>query len=258
MEKDIKLLIVPDVHGRDFWFGPVMSNLDKEIVFLGDYVDPYKDEGITKERAIEVLTEIIGLRRENENITLLLGNHDAGYALDANICECRRDWARSNTISDIFKNNIDLFDIAMEKRIGGKHFLLSHAGVHRNSWIKYNSYIFPKGFRASAKSFNEMLHSSDPEIRKGFNYALRDISFYRGGIDGYGSILWADIREFLKSKHNDKTKIIQIVGHTQLTQPINIRNKIYCLDCRRVFYIDSKGRILDYETDEEVTRTDQT
>ena len=140
MDKDIKLLIVPDVHGRDFWFGPVMSNLDKEIVFLGDYVDPYKEDGVTRERAIEILNEIIALKQEYDNITLLLGNHDAGYALDTNICECRRDWKRNGTIAEIFKNNIDLFDIAMEKRINGKHFLLSHAGV-KHSWIKYNTFI---------------------------------------------------------------------------------------------------------------------
>ena len=29
--RDIKLLIVPDVHGRDFWRKPVMENLDKEM-----------------------------------------------------------------------------------------------------------------------------------------------------------------------------------------------------------------------------------
>ena len=59
MEKDIKLLIVPDVHGRDFWREPVMDNLDKEIVFLGDYLDPYPSEGVTKTRAIEVFDEIL-------------------------------------------------------------------------------------------------------------------------------------------------------------------------------------------------------
>ena len=85
--KDIKVLIIPDVHGRDFWAEPVMANLDKEIIFLGDYLDPYPQEGISKERAIEVFDEILGLAREHKNITLLIGNHDGGYCLSVGICE---------------------------------------------------------------------------------------------------------------------------------------------------------------------------
>ena len=49
MKKDIKILIVPDVHGREFWRQPVTEVLNDpglkntRIVFLGDYVDPYFD-----------------------------------------------------------------------------------------------------------------------------------------------------------------------------------------------------------------------
>ena len=47
MKKDIKYLIVPDVHGRDFWMTPVEETLklhDSHVVFLGDYLDPYPQE----------------------------------------------------------------------------------------------------------------------------------------------------------------------------------------------------------------------
>ena len=36
-----KILIIPDVHGRDFWIEPVkkvINNKDYFIVFLGDYL----------------------------------------------------------------------------------------------------------------------------------------------------------------------------------------------------------------------------
>lgn len=259
MEKDIKLLIVPDVHGRDFWRGPVMENLDKEIVFLGDYVDPYPEDNITYGRAIEVLDEIINLRNEYDNITLLLGNHDAGYALDSYVCSARRNWRHYDVISDRFRDNIGLFDIAKEKKIGGKNFLFTHAGVHFNSWIKFNTYIFKQGFRATAKNFNGMLHSEDPEIRHGFTVALGDYSYYRGGMESYGSMIWADLFEFFNSKDLNSTKRIQVVGHTRLKpgKAINLRDKFYCLDCQCVFYIDSLGTIRYYDDDSEVYCTKQ-
>lgn len=43
----MKILIIPDVHGRDFWTDPCkdISEYDR-VIFLGDYTDPYDDEGI--------------------------------------------------------------------------------------------------------------------------------------------------------------------------------------------------------------------
>ena len=35
-----KILIIPDVHGRNFWKEPC-NNWKGKIVFLGDYHDPY-------------------------------------------------------------------------------------------------------------------------------------------------------------------------------------------------------------------------
>ena len=44
MDKDIQILLIPDVHGRYFWKGPVketLENTNAKIVFLGDYLDVY-------------------------------------------------------------------------------------------------------------------------------------------------------------------------------------------------------------------------
>ena len=260
MTKDIKILIVPDVHGREFWRQPVTEVLNDpglkntRIVFLGDYVDPYPKEKIPPEQVTDILKEIIELRRNNDNITLLLGNHDAGYAVDSEICECRRDWRRYGTIAEIFLKDIDLFDIAYEQTINKKRFLLTHAGVHFKTWIKYNTYIFPKGFRVTAKNLNEMFRSEDRGIRHGFEIALRDISWRRGGYEAYGSLLWADIQEFLNGSDYKDRKLIQVVGHTMLKGVgVNLDDKFYCLDCKRVFYIDSKGDVRYYDNDEVLT-----
>jgi len=82
MEKNVKVLIIPDVHGREFWREPVKEVLEKtdvRIVFLGDYLDSYPwdfDHNHYQQQAIDVFNEIINLKKENrDRVNLLLGNH---------------------------------------------------------------------------------------------------------------------------------------------------------------------------------------
>ena len=44
----MKILVLPDIHGRKFWEEPCkhIEDYDK-IVFLGDYMDPYDFEHIS-------------------------------------------------------------------------------------------------------------------------------------------------------------------------------------------------------------------
>ena len=41
----MKILIIPDIHGRSFWIEPC-SHIDEfdKVIFLGDYHDPYPFE----------------------------------------------------------------------------------------------------------------------------------------------------------------------------------------------------------------------
>ena len=71
-----KIIIIPDVHGRTFWKDAVYKYRNVEgvhIVFLGDYLDAYKDiDGIEAEDAIANFEEIIDVARSANNITLLI------------------------------------------------------------------------------------------------------------------------------------------------------------------------------------------
>ena len=70
-----KWIVIPDVHGRKFWRDVVKGNEDERIIFLGDYLDPYSEEGITPEDAYNELLDIIAFKKEHpDNVTLLLGN----------------------------------------------------------------------------------------------------------------------------------------------------------------------------------------
>lgn len=73
----MKLLIVPDVHGRDFWIKPCkdIEKYDK-IIFLGDYHDPYPfqvSEHTSRKRLREDLVPFVENNRDK--VVCLLGNH---------------------------------------------------------------------------------------------------------------------------------------------------------------------------------------
>ncbi|MGM9533531.1 metallophosphoesterase, partial [Intestinibacter sp.] len=108
----MKILIIPDVHGRTFWRKAieVINNYDF-IVFLGDYLDPYSYEGITKEQAIEEFNDIIKFKKDNMyKVILLLGNHDCSYLFDFGSAS-RYDYKNSDKIKSIFKENKELFTL---------------------------------------------------------------------------------------------------------------------------------------------------
>ncbi len=253
MDKDIKLLIVPDVHGRDFWKAPVKENLDKEIIFLGDYLDPYQSEGIYPRDALVMFYEILELAKTHSNIALLLGNHDAGYCLSPRICECRHDWENHEEIRQLFENNLDLFNLAEKRVINRKHFLFTHAGVNP-AWVQYEPF-FGGRIKPTAKQLNRLLHNPQDADFRGLVRALETVSYYRGGYEGYGSLLWADVREFYKNNEIRNKKTIQVVGHTMLNNvALRFGDIFYCLDCQQVFYIDNKGIIRYYNTDDEITK----
>ena len=73
-----QLLAIGDVHGRTFWKDAVEKHADNvdKIIFLGDYLDPYKWENITRKDAIRNFQEIIDYKSNNKDkVILLLGNH---------------------------------------------------------------------------------------------------------------------------------------------------------------------------------------
>ena len=88
MKENLEVLIIPDVHGREFWIKPVkdvLENSDKPVIFLGDYLDPYSYElegtGIhPQEHAIDIFKQVIDTKKQySERVTLLIGNHKVQF-----------------------------------------------------------------------------------------------------------------------------------------------------------------------------------
>lgn len=211
-----KLLIVPDVHGRTFWrkAKEMISSVDK-VVFLGDYLDPYPSEGITKEQAVEEFKDIIQFKKDNmDKVVLLLGNHDGAYAYNFGSAS-RYDYKNEDTIKELFNNNIELFQLHYLHN----KYLFSHAGI-TNSWLS-------KYFNVSIDEFFSLPESEI--IPK-----LWICSRMRGGYDNTGSIIWSDVRE-----EDRESTYYQIFGHTQLKSEI-ITDTYACLDCRKCFTLNTK------------------
>ena len=74
----MKILVLPDIHGRTFWRSAVeRADSCDRVVFLGDYLDPYGFEGIAVSDAVENFREIIGFAKQHPGkVVMLLGNHD--------------------------------------------------------------------------------------------------------------------------------------------------------------------------------------
>lgn len=231
-----KIILIPDVHGRGFWRDAVKGNEDERIIFLGDYHDPYLYEGVSYEESLQGLLDIIEFKKQHQqNVTLLLGNHDLGY-LDTDICNCRRDIANARLIHDTFVENMDLFDICCIEQLGEQRALFSHAGVNRE-WADWHKDLFGGGV-FNPIALNGCLHTEDVVDR--LLDAMSDVSYVRGGYSPYGSPVWADAREW--NTENGLEGYIQVVGHTQLRVDYPIfTDGVLITDCRRAFEFTSEN-----------------
>ena len=221
------ILIIPDIHGRQFWKEAVASNDGSHIVFLGDYVDPYPNEHISPSDALANFREIIDYKiQHDDTTTLLIGNHDMHY-----ISELFADMAMSSRYNDayahlyayMFHHHAQLFQLAYEAHYDGVDCLFTHAGVS-TTWLKEYTHLSE---HITASELNALTHSIE-----GIK-ALARICDLRGGWDLAGSILWADINEMYYDE--PLTGWYQIFGHTQQFDGPIITPHFACLDCRMAF-----------------------
>lgn len=224
----MKVLIIPDVHGRKFWEAPLdrIDEYDK-VIFLGDYLDPYPHEDISFDEAVENFKDILLVKLFHpDKIILLLGNHDMHYySLDFMNCS-RMNSARRKEMHKLYKEYEEEFNLAYVI----DNYLFTHAGVYKAWMEKYKITV------------EDLL-----EFKVDLDW-LEDISSYRGGWDKTGSCIWADIRE--SSFYKPVEGYTQIVGHTQLSEEPHTKGIIKCLDVRRPFELDTETKTLkDIEND---------
>ena len=239
----MKILVIPDVHGRRFWKRPLERYIKKvdKIVFLGDYFDPYQDEGIEYEwqDVLSNFNEILELKKQNpDKIVLLLGNHDMHYRnkqFDEYTRSSRYDYAHSKKIYDLFNGeNYKLFQICFAVVNNNKKVIFTHAGITKY-WlercnIEYNDNI---------EEILNQLEDSAKGVGKLCVIGNRRSWFG----EETGSPLWCDVAEYIKNAGTGENTF-QIFGHTRLKKDSLISSTDFaCVDSRAVFILNDKNKL---------------
>ncbi len=224
----MKILCVPDIHGRDFWKEPCQQ-WQGLIVFLGDYHDPYPMQ-VSIKKSLENLEELVDFVKNNRNRCIcLLGNHDAGYMENSrgNFI-CRRDVRNYYKVQDLLTKLKPQLIYHTDD-----HVIFSHSGI-LPAWLEDHA----------------ISHWYDLDFMDIDNEAFDDISPYRGGTsfkkNFVGSCIFGDLREYDEQPHI--SDYFQVFGHTQLIDKPIIKEDYACLDCRKCFVIDTETKkIEEYE-----------
>lgn len=209
----MKILVIPDVHGRDFWIEPCqhVEEFDK-IIFLGDYHDPYSFQVSADTSRHRFHDELLPFVLEHKDkVICLLGNHDGNYVIGE--MADRMDRYHKDEI----KRYLEQMDLKLAYQEG--KYLFTHSGV-LPAWLQYNKI-----------TLKDVLDNTVPYE------ALVQVSPNRGGWDRCGSCIWGDVSEYFMSiKIPD---VYQIFGHTQLEKEI-ITDEFACLDARKAFVLDTE------------------
>jgi hypothetical protein len=227
-----EILIVPDVHGRNFW-KPALA-CPGQVIFLGDYADPYSHEGFTQEDAYNGLLKIIDFKRQNpDRVILLIGNHELHY-FDKHFRASRFSYQYYERYHSILTGETaQLFQVC--KQID--NYLFIHAGITNGWYDKYKNILESLGNNLEAQLNRLFL-----EDKKAFF----EISHYRGGSHPYGSPLWADIRELYYEQVPFNSEIIQLIGHTHISDDNPLIEKTFILTDNAQLYLLKNGKTEKY------------
>lgn len=219
-----EILVVPDIHGRDFWKEPC-HEWQGQIIFLGDYHDPYgkavEEPDITE--SFENLKELVSFvetrRKDNpESIICLEGNHDGAYYTGR--LKCRFDYDHAEKVLNLIKQ----LNPVVTYKIGD--ILFSHAGVTQD-WMDAHKLTIDDLSK---------LTPSDSDI-------LEEVSFSRGGNYRHGSCTWNDLYDFEYDEH--PKGYYQIFGHTWGGRTFPVIEKDFAmLDCKKCFILNTETKKL--------------
>ena len=243
-----KFVIVPDVHGEDFWKEAIdlVAAKNYKAIFLGDYFDSYRN--IPRDKELKNFQEILDFKEADpDKVTLLLGNHDIAYML---LKDCSRQATDSDFISinNILWDNIEKLALTCKIKVShvdgsSQKVLCSHAGI-TDAWLNWIIHTlnwemdYEDLFHAITSGMLDLmlLRSRSSDRNRGrLATVLWQVGPSRGG-DSVGSLIWADRHEWPRyapgkagCKAAAKRGVYQFVGHSRCGV-CKFTDDVFCFD----------------------------
>lgn len=203
----MRILVIPDLHGKSRWKYAVEQLTFDKVVFVGDYTDCFYH---TNNDIIENLRNVVEFAMQTKSI-LLMGNHDLQYAYSAGPSDVnyRCSGYRPEIafmLRHIFESNKSLFQVCYLEP--NTKLLFSHAGISSKWWKSVSQQLIEQDWIADVDTIADILNKTNQTSNQ---YLLHVVGWSRGGSKPAGGLTWADKTEtqsgIIKGYH-------QIVGHT--------------------------------------------
>lgn len=195
----MRIIVIADVHGRQTWKKAKNISADRYI-FLGDYFD--SRDNIPTVSQIRNFKEIADWAKKDSRVDLLTGNHDFHYLRGFHGRYSGFQQVSYFDIQEVLEENKHLLRIAYQSG----NYVFSHAGFSK-TWM------------------NDAGISEPMEANILFRKSYSPFEF--NGIDPYGDDVtqgptWIRPYSLKSDAWGEDKGIIQIVGHTQVSNPTKV------------------------------------
>jgi predicted MPP superfamily phosphohydrolase len=208
----MKTLVLGDTHGRSFWKLAVNIENPDRVIFIGDYFDSFDIKGVEQIQNFKDITEY--KETSGKDVIMLVGNHDHHYFPEVGYTGTSGYQSGiAPSISQVIDENRKHLQIAYSF----DEFLFTHAGVSS----KFLDSVFGiNGWKTETivEQVNDLFKYKPLTFNFGEAVSIKKMSF----LDPYGdneeqSPIWIRPRSLMSANRNTlRTKVIQIVGHTQV------------------------------------------
>jgi hypothetical protein len=192
----MRQIVIGDIHGRTDWKRILQRSFDR-VIFLGDYLDTH--ESITPMEQLNNFREILKFRELNDNVILLIGNHDYHYFPGIE----ERYSGYQPTMRKSFEYELSEYKSLMQMCFVDEYEnVFSHAGL-TETWLNDVGISAPSIYSV-VDQVNELFQHKPYK----FSFYHDDTSFCGDNI--HQSCIWVRPNSLWK----DGINYNQIVGHT--------------------------------------------
>ena len=225
-----KIAIIGDVHGRTNWQNiPNLTDYD-QIIFMGDYLDPYGGKTSYSE-TWNAFQDVLTFQKDNPvgKVICLFGNHDQHYLDECYGRGSRHDFnmAHMYNLNEVFHELLDSSKLKLTYHIPDTDILCVHAGI---SHYWYNINLLHKNWEQATV---EPVISIKPHDSNAVGFLAQQLNQYEylgnlGFADGpwdvygydrhQGPLWWRCMTEWGEGLQEDDMLggLTMVMGHTQM------------------------------------------